>query len=134
MSAPNAAALLTDQVRDLIPEALAGLVEEFALGATDVHLLRLSKDFDTACYEWDEPEPFRECFTMAADFAAFCTSRGTDAWRNLRANVHPDGPRRTDPNDMGPGADGIGCPLIWRAAHRFGHPQFADPEFPCTIG
>jgi len=53
---------------------------------------------------------------------------------NLPAIAHPDGPRRTDPHDFGPGAHTIGCPLIWRGTHRFGHPLFADPEVTCTTG
>lgn len=176
MRAPaQAGGLLSGQIRDLIPATLAGLVEEFALGATDIARLWAAEDFDTAYEEWDEPEPFRECFTMAADFAAHCTAAGVEAWRvliesmhpytdlhavtavrlpvgegsghdvfhvdftakqfgNLPAICYPDGPRRTDPNDMGPGSDSIACPLIWRGTHRFGHPQFADPEFTCTTG
>ena len=112
---------------------------------------------------------------MAADFAAFCTTRGLPAQRVLIESMHPytdlhavtrvpvpvgdgggyevfhvdftakqfgnlprirypDGPRLTDPDDIGPGAEGISCPLIWRGTHSFGHPVFADPEFICTVG
>jgi len=89
VTAPAVTRLLTDQVRDLIPAALAGLVEEFAHGAKDIQRLWAAEDFDSAYEEWDAPEPFRECFTMAADFAAFCTAAGLDAWRVRIESQHP---------------------------------------------